>query len=213
MSLRIDPFQQPALPIDRTVEVFGIPICRIPQGDGTNWCWAACIKMILNSYDLPQNDELCAIANKAVLIRQPSSSSDCCNTGGSACQELVHDDVITQVWHEYDITVIPVRHVPPGSATTLLGLLRLNHPVELEYGGDTGHVVLLYGWSGDTPSGRFRFHYHDPADKSNNNVRADRVGDNGDQGRLNAYWEIQPDGKPDPNCDRKVRGGLLHDCQ
>lgn len=206
MSLRIDPLKRVDIPINHAIEISGIPICPVDQGDGTNFCWAACVKMIHKTYLPAQRDEICDIANRAVIIRLPGSTPDCCGAAGSTCKEPVSDCVIADVWGEFNILVSYVTRPFANLAQGLLGRLRKNHPVELAYqSGNIGHVVMLYGWAGDTTGDQFTFYYHDPADQSKYHVVADRIGDNGEENRLRAFWEIRIDDQPNPNCDKKVR--------
>jgi Papain-like cysteine protease AvrRpt2 len=206
MSLRIDPRKRVKILINHAIEISGIPICPVDQGDGTNFCWAACVKMILKTYFPALRDELCAIANRAVLIQLPGSTSDCCGAGSPTCRKPVSDCVITQVWGEFRIPISYVTPPPANLAQRLLALLRQNHPVELAYeAGEIGHVVMLYGWAGDTTGDRFTFYYQDPADRAKYHVRADRIGDNGEENRLRAFWEIRIDDQPNPHCDEKVK--------
>ena len=72
----------------------------------------------------------------------------------------------------------------------LVASLNQNHPVELGFTDDVGHVVMLFRWERDA-DGTLRFLYHNPGpgSGSTDSVSSDRITRSGSR-ILDATWEI-----------------------
>ena len=141
-----------------------------PQEDD-NWCWAACVEMVLNHPSFFDEEVLsnhrnlledtqCKIAKKGVKILT-GQNLNCC-ASPPACSKLLDDGSITRLWREYN-NVVSVDDPEENIGTDRLKqALEDGHLVEIGYhqNGD-GHVVLVYGSTILSGNERF-FFVHDP---------------------------------------------------
>lgn len=135
----------------------------IPQ-DLTNWCWAACVAMVLQFYKIEFGKQ-CQLAAAGL----GASATTCCtDVTRPDCDCPLSDDEITCLWHARKI---PASYEP--NRIPDLDLFREidceERPVEIGYGpgpgqDGVGHVVIVYGWQGEF--GQLSFLSHDPQNRA-----------------------------------------------
>ncbi|MEK6285525.1 MAG: papain-like cysteine protease family protein [Acidobacteriota bacterium] len=170
---------------------------RFEEQRDTKWCWAACVRMVVNAYNI-SSDSQCRIAERALSplgmgITCCTSTNQPINSG--SCNQTLKDRAITKLWEKYSVAAdYKYRTSVPNvnDLVTELKKLLKNGPVQLGYTGIVGHVVLLYGC--ETPTGGpLTFLVHDPANGSKHSVVADAIVTlSGFGERLDATWALIP---------------------
>lgn len=122
----------------------------------SQWCWAACVEMVLAHYQRHQNQ--CAIV-AAKLELDDNNPHDCCNREDdfalASCENLTMDEVWRHFQMKTDLEadgVTPLQ-VPLGQVefSKIQEEIDNGHPLEvgikwnIDRGG--GHAVLIVGWT------------------------------------------------------------------
>jgi hypothetical protein len=171
--------------------------------DEKNWCWVACVEMVLKHFNIsPNEDEQCQIAQKGLRLANQMNEGgiagniSCCTGNGNnpACNLTLRDGPITRLWQEYGITVDrddgPFIGDEPATLERLKQALGARHPVQLAFGDFLGHVVMLFRWE-RYADGTERFFYHNPGpgSGSTDEVSSESLIHHGTR-VLDATWEI-----------------------
>lgn len=134
-----------------TLSLFRQPISFVQQ-EQSNWCWAACMAMVLG----PEPSQ-CSMANNAF----DHSDGRCCFDGTTAdCDLPLMVRRISEEWFRYDVEAVFTNGSlsEQGAAACLSN----GNPIEIGivWNGGGGHAVLLVGHT-QTEGGR-RFTVYDP---------------------------------------------------
>ena len=108
-----------------------------------NWCWDACVRMVLTYYNIPVESQ-CQIANR--FLRQ----TECCNASmPAACDQGYDPTGITNIYNAYG--VVATYAAATLDEPTLQAELDANRPVEVMYcwTGGGAHVALVFGYYTD----------------------------------------------------------------
>ena len=181
-----------SIPIGPRPEITGVRP-GFEKQENFKWCWAACVEMILKHHQV-STDTQCEVAQKGLKLIGKNLA--CCTSGKTFnnnvdCVELLPDDKITLLWGDYHDD-LSVDHAN-GRITDqkLQDELNSGNYVEIGYEQSTsGHVVLVYGWTNDTPDNELFFLLHDPKSNPDAMLHTSIIGDNG-RGTWNATCKIK----------------------
>jgi hypothetical protein len=127
-----------------------LPIDVVAQ-EGNQWCWAACVEMVLTLYGRPQ--EQCVIVGRQLAA--PDNSKSCSDIKNQFDEKTCEAEEIINVWKQSDVTVAAQRGTidDPKSIDKIEDIkaqIKKNSPVEAgilwfeQIGG--GHAVLIVGY-------------------------------------------------------------------
>src|SRR5262245_10523149 len=112
-----------------------VPIDTTIRQERENWCWAACIQVVLKSRGIRHTQ--CKLANSV-----PRLGGACCGSRPpEACDDGLADQEITELFRSVGVTTV----TPSGSlsAEILNTALDAGRPVAIAF--DWGHMCLVYG--------------------------------------------------------------------
>jgi len=147
--------------------------CTASQKE-SQWCWAACITMVLNYYDIPCEQEEVVMNTYGMLVNSPARDmyqiADYLNGHGKTNQGK---DV-----------VVEAETYETASFEGIIEELQMGKPFIIGVGdGNSGHVVVCYGveWT-DTYEGPYvtNFYVYDPWPGNGNRLWNTE--------ELNTYW-------------------------
>ena len=141
-------------------------IIDVPQiaQEQTNWCWAACIEMVLRYYDKGAVQQ-CELANELF------GRSDCCSEPSSpGCNKPCEIEEISTLYSHRNIQSQFVDE--NVSFSTLQSEIDADRPIEIVFyqrKEKRGHLVIVRGWH--TTDAEEFVHVNDPKDNSNDVAR------------------------------------------
>jgi hypothetical protein len=126
----------------------------------SNWCWAACVDMVLNYYEQPEIRQCDVVGKK---LDEP-----CCDDPFNADYNVTcHQDDMRSVWEKLGIHSRSHLGQPTGDngwvgQNKLVDELNQQRPVELglKWQGSGGHAIIVHGWK-NSSNGMF-FLVNDP---------------------------------------------------
>ena len=182
------------IPIGPPAPLLGGEELNFEPQDETNWCWAACVEMVLKHHHI-STEEQCKIAKKGLLLAaQIAADQNCCpaphTTGIPArCNKTLLDGEITRLWQLPEYSQLSVVHQDGKLKKQVLQDM-LSHKCQVQLGYDqtnTGHVIIAFGWT--EVEGELCFLTHDPLNNPRAVVNASVIARN-HSGFWNATWII-----------------------
>lgn len=190
MRLRLHPNQRHLIQLSQVGESgCSIDLGFVRQRSGTNWCWAACVQMVVKQWSLNPPDDQPDIVREGLTIGRTVCDS--------ISSERLCGEAIGRLWSRYHIEARHSALNVIGNAAEEEVIKKLKESlcqgVPIQLGYDGGHVVMLYGWTPDASETWFLI--RDPDYEQRHHFTAPLLIYNEGLGQLQETWEIQkPEG-------------------
>lgn len=145
MSLRVNVGRDVALPLAMLGSAAGtLSIQLIPQ-EQREWCWAACLHMVMKFVDSSDTATQCTLASNAFGV-----AGCCTNPNSPICNKPLPVPNVVAEWSRY--TFQSVFNNYAIEFTTIVNEINGNRPIEvgLKWQGPGGHAILIIGYDEST---------------------------------------------------------------
>jgi hypothetical protein len=155
-----------------------IPPGLLQKGEEqTEWCWAACVQLVVGYRDPAHPKQQCELANAVLRL-----GGNCC-AAPEPCNDGLEVQEVDKLFH--DVKILSQRVGTALSAQVLKVQLDALRPVGI--GLNWGHMVLVHGWK--PGQGADQFLVYDPIGPADGTLSHADLVDYGGAGAWATSWE------------------------